>query len=126
MPIERYKSLVTIAGVCSWKKAGQVFQVRYDLVKPGVNSGAPAYNCIYIVDGQEHVLVPSNARPSGFVEERQINLWPGILKKHHLEYGDGSMLVFNPEDQTLSTWVVGPDGKAELSTTGENRTAAEN
>ncbi|MBY6059629.1 MULTISPECIES: hypothetical protein [Leisingera] len=126
MPIERHQSLVTVAGVNSWKKAGKVFRVRYDLVKPGVNSGAPAYNCIYIVDGQEHVLVATNARPTGFIEERQISLWPGVLKKHHLQYGDGSMLVFNPEDQTLSTWMVGPDGKAELSTTGEDSTGADN
>lgn len=117
--------MVTIFGVISWKKAGTDFRVRYDLVKPGVNSGAPAYNCIYIVDGQESVLVPVNPRPTGFVEERQINLWPGILKKHHMEYGDGSMVVFNPEDQTISTWMVGPDGKAELSTIGKDHTEAD-
>ncbi|NSY40670.1 hypothetical protein [Leisingera sp. ANG59] len=125
MPIERYQSLVTIAGVMSWKKAGKDFQVRYDLVKLGVKSGAPAYNCTYIVDGQEHVLVPTNPGPSGFIEKRQINLWPGILKKHHLEFGDGSMLVFNPKDQTITTWVVGPDGTAEVGTVGRDCTQPE-
>lgn len=121
MPIERNQSLVTVAGVNSWKSKNQAFQVRYDLVKLGVKSGAPAYNCVYIVDGKEFVLVATNAKPTGFIEDRKISLWPGVHRHHH-QYGDGTMLVVDAPTQTISTWLVGPDGRATLCTTGKDCT----
>lgn len=121
MPIERHHALVTVAGVNSWKTAGQCFQVRYDLVKLGVKSAAPAYNCVYIVDGREYVLVATNARPSGFIEERKLGLWPGVFK-HHDQYGDGTVLVLDPKLQTISTWRINPNGVSEISTIGQDCT----
>lgn len=122
MPIERNQSLVTVAGVNSWKAKHQAFQVRYDLVKLGVRSGAPSYNCVYLVDGQEFVLVATNAKPTGFIEDRKISLWPGV-HRHHDQYGDGTMLVVDAQTQQISTWALGADGKATLCTTGKDATA---
>ncbi|MCZ4270365.1 hypothetical protein [Tritonibacter mobilis] len=121
MPIERNQALVTVAGVTGWKEQGKPFLVRYDLVKLGVKSGDPTYNCVYVVDGQEYVLVATNAGSSGFIEERKINLWPGV-HRHHQTYGDGTMLVLDPESQTLSSWKVLPDGSATLHSQGKDLT----
>lgn len=119
MPIERHHALVTVAGVQQWKNDGTPFKCRYDLVRAGKNNVTPTFNCIYLQGGEEFILVSSSARPDGGVQERKMQLWPGILQRHHSIYGDGSMVVFNPSDQTISTWIEVEAGKAVLSTEGK-------
>ena len=121
MPIERHYELVTVAGVRKWKKNGLPFTCRYDLVRVGKNNVPPVYNCVYLQGERELILVSSNTQPDGTVRERTMQIWPGILQRHHSDHGDGSFIVFHPEDQTISTWIEVEEGKAELSTTGKIR-----
>ncbi|WP_254656680.1 hypothetical protein [Leisingera sp. JC1] len=125
MPIARHYSLVTVAGVRLWREQGTVFRCRYDLVRVGQRNVSPVYNCVYLVDAEENILVSTATRPDGSVEERKLNLWPGLLARHHVEYGDGSMLVFNPENQTISTWFLSDDTTAKLGTVGKDCSESE-
>lgn len=123
MPRERHYLLVTIAGVRLWRSEGKPFQVRYDLVRAGQRNASPVYNCVYLVDGREYILVASGTRPDGSVADREISLWPGVLIRHHPEFGDGTRLVFNPDDQTISTIFDNGDQPSKIVTRGRDRTS---
>lgn len=118
MPIERHHRLITVAGVRQWIDAGVRFQCRYDLVALGKGHVSPSYNCIYLQDGQEYILVATNARGDGTVDEREIRYWPGLVR-HHEKIGDGSKLVYDPSNHCVTSWIqVGADS-LRLSTTGK-------
>ena len=123
MPIERHHRLITVAGIRSWISQGAFFQCRYDLVSLGEGHVSPAYNCIYIQDGQEHILVASNAREDGSVEEREIRYWPGIVRLHD-KVSDGSKLFYDPSNHCITTWVSEGNDKLRLSTVGKVVTPA--
>lgn len=118
MPIERHHKLITVAGVHQWIDRGDTFQCRYDLVGLGKGHVSPAYNCIYLLDGKEHILVATNARPDGKVEEREVRFWPGVVR-FHAEHGDSTKLVYDPLTHCITTWRPVDDKHLELSTVGK-------
>lgn len=116
MPIESHQALVTVEAVRYWRKQGEQFTCRYDLVSYGAN-GTPAYNCIYEIDGKEKILVPESPRIDGTIQERKLALVPGLLN-HHRKFGDGSSLLLRP-DNTIIT--IKESGKVlEVLTEGRN------
>ena len=102
MPIKRHYELITINGVRSLLKNNQEFQCRYDLVE--MSNGRPRYQCIYIVEGKERILIGSLTTERG-VEPRYFTLWPGLFRHHH-EFGDDSDLTIN-KDFIVTTEVRG-------------------
>ncbi|WP_065335330.1 hypothetical protein [Tritonibacter mobilis] len=126
MPREKHYLLITVAGVRLWGSEGKKFQVRYDLVRAGQRNVSSVYNCIYLLDGREYMLVASGTRPDGSVQDRKISLWPGVLVKHHLEFGDGSQIIFNPTNQTISTCFMVDQATAKVSTVGRDLTRTPN
>lgn len=93
MPIKRHHELITIYGVRALLKSKQQFQCRYDLVE--LSNGKPSYQCIYLFDDKEHILIGSQVRETG-VEPRYFAFWPGLFRHHH-EYGDGSDLTVDKD-----------------------------
>lgn len=108
MPIRRNQALITIDGVRELLNGAEEFEVRYDLVERG-ESGKPIYNCVYIFDGREHILISTRTTPTG-IKERKLSIYPGLLN-HHVEFGGGRDLVFHP-DWTIS--VNGVRGRNDL------------
>ncbi len=93
MPIKRKYQLITIKGVKALMAEGSRFQCRYDLVE--LNDGKPRYQCIYLVDGRESILISDRVSEHG-IEARLFNIWPGLFK-HHFEFGDGTDLAFGKD-----------------------------
>lgn len=112
MPIRRNQALITIDGVRDLLNGGRKFEIRYDLVERN-DAGRPVYNCIYIFDGHEHVLISTRTTPTG-IKERKLAIYPGLLN-HHVEFGGGRDLVFHP-DWTIS--VNGVRGRNDLLPNG--------
>ncbi len=102
MPIKRHHALITINGVRSLLKSNQEFHCRYDLVE--MTNGHPSYQCIYIIDGKENVLIRSILTDRG-VQPRVFKFWPGFWR-HHREYGDGSDILVD-KDYIITTTVRG-------------------
>ena len=98
MPIKRKYQLITIKGVRALMERGSDYQCRYDLVE--FTDGKPRYQCIYLVDGKESILISDRTSERG-VEPRLFNFWPGLFK-HHFEFGDGSDLCVG-SDYILTT-----------------------
>ena len=111
-------SLVTVNGVEVWIEQGKQFSLRYDWIRNGAGANGPVYNCIYTVADQDFTLVATNAR-GGFVKDRQLALYPGILASHHVRFGDGSNIMYHPDDQSLSTWRLEADGTATMVSKGK-------
>ena len=63
MPIKRKYQLITIKGVKALMNDGSCFQCRYDLVE--LNDGKPRYQCIYLVDGNECILISDRVSEHG-------------------------------------------------------------
>ena len=91
MPIKRQYKLITIKGVRALMAGSVRFQCRYDLIE--LINGKPRYQCIYLVDGKESILISDRVSENG-VEPRLFNVWPGLFK-HHFEFGDGTDLAFD-------------------------------
>ncbi len=118
MPIERHQALVTVEAVRQWRAKDVEFFCRYDLVEFNAN-GAPVYNCVYIVGGEEKILVPEKARRDGTVQERKLTFFPGLFNLHQ-KFGDGTQLLVQ-DDYTLYT-VRTKDNRIELVSQGLDRT----
>jgi hypothetical protein len=102
MPIKRQYQLITIKGVRALMSGSSKFLCRYDLVE--LIDGKPRYQCIYIVNGKESILISDRVSENG-VEPRLFNFWPGLFK-HHFEFGDEADLTI---------------GRDFIITTGERR-----
>ncbi len=95
MPIARNQILITIDGVKDLQEEGIAYRCRYELVG-FTDDGKPRYQCIYLREGEpEAILVSTRITPHG-PEPRYFNIWPGLFK-HHLEFGDGRDLRFDPD-----------------------------
>ena len=121
MPIMHHQSLVTIGGVRTWMLTGRKFRVRYDLVRKSANKAPPSYNCVYLASNSEHVLVSTNAT-DGLVRAREMGLYPLVLKTHHQNFGDGTLLTFNSKTEIVSSWMQTPTGELSLVAEGLDRT----
>jgi hypothetical protein len=69
-----------------------------------MSNGKPRYQCIYIVEGKERILIGSLTTERG-VEPRYFTFWPGLFRHHH-EFGDGSDITVG-EDFIVTTEVRG-------------------
>lgn len=121
MPILHHQSLITIAGVRTWSATHRTFKVRYDLVRKSSSKAPPSYNCIYLVGDAEHVLVSTNTT-EGLVHAREMGLYPLVLKTHHRDFGDGTLLTFDSATELISSWKKSATGQLDLVLHGLDQT----
>lgn len=121
MPIERHQTLVTVEAVRQWRSKGTEFFCRYDLVEFNAN-GAPVYNCVYLVGGEEKILVPEKARSDGTIQERKLTFFPGLFNLHR-KFGDGTQLLVQDDYTLVTVRTIG--GAIEVVSQGLDRTGLE-
>lgn len=92
MPTVDYRLLITLDFVKELQAKNLEFKVRYNFVE-FARDGKPQYECAYVVDGKERLLVRHKISSNG-AEPRTFNWWPGLYN-HHRKFGDGSKLLID-------------------------------